>query len=312
MRATNGTHLWTKDLVPPREERGAIGGGLAVDSGVLFAATPYGELFALDAATGRELWKAALTVPLRGAPTVGGGRVFVVAHDNRLHVLAADTGAELWTHAGIQETAALVGGAAPALSGDTVIVPYSSGELFALRANDGRELWSDALARAGRLTPLAQMGDIGGLPVIDRGVVFAVGHAGRMIAEDIRTGARIWEQDLASLQTPWIAGDFVFLVTADADVVALSRIDGRVRWVHHLPRYQDEARRRNPIAWFGPVLAGDRLVLASSTGQIVALSPYSGAPLGTQRVSGGVTVAPVVADGTLYLLTDAAELYAMR
>lgn len=311
-RATNGVRLWTKDLVPAREDRGAIGGGLAVDAGILYASTPYGEMIAMDAASGKEVWRRSLGVPLRGSPTVSAARVFVISHDNRLHALAIDTGAELWTHEGIQETAALVGGGAPAVAGDTVIVPYSSGELFALRVTDGRELWSDALSRAGLLTPLAQMSDIGGLPVVDRGVVFAVGHAGRMIAEDIRTGARIWEQDYSSLQTPWIAGDFLFLVTVDADVVAISRVDGRVRWVHHLARFENETKRTGPISWTGPVLAGDRLVLASTTGDIVALSPYSGDLLGTQRVSGGVSVPPVVADGTLYIVTDTAALYAMR
>ncbi|MDA1132846.1 MAG: PQQ-binding-like beta-propeller repeat protein, partial [Proteobacteria bacterium] len=224
----------------------------------------------------------------------------------------AATGAILWSHVGIQEVAGLVGGASAAVVGDLAIAPYTSGEIFALRPENGRVAWSDSLSRTGRLTALAEISDIAGLPVIDRGLAIVVGHAGRMAAIDVRSGTGVWELDLASVQSPWVAGQFIFAVTVNGEAVAVSRSDGRVRWVHQLPRFENEAAREDPIQWAGPVLAGDRLVFASSAGEVTALSPYDGRLLGTLRLGGGVSVAPIVADETLYILDDRGVLHAFR
>lgn len=311
-RATDGARAWRVEVVPRGEERGAIGGGVALDSGVLYVATGYGDVMALRADNGKSMWTRRLGSPLRGAPTVTAGRAFVLTVHNKLHALAVDSGEVVWSHTGIQEVAGLVNGASPAVVSGLVLAPYTSGELFALRADNGRETWSDTLTRTGRLVALADISDIAGLPVADRGRVFAVSHAGTLTAIDIITGDRVWEQDLAGVQTPWVAGEYLYLVTTSAEVVAVARDGGGIHWVHALTRYGDPRRRRDPVHWYGPVLAGDRLILGSSQGEVVALSPYTGSVLGTFRVSGGVAVPPVVADGTLYILTDNATLYALR
>jgi len=311
-RTFDGELLWRRTVAPRFEERGAIGGGVAFYKGTLYVSTAYGELQVLNSVSGALLWSTPIGIPLRGAPTVAAGRAYVLSHDNRLYAVDAVTGEILWNHVGIQEVAGLVGGVSVAVAGDTVVVPYTSGEVFALRPENGRVAWSDLLSRTGRLTPLAEISDITGLPVIDRGLAIVVGHAGRMAAIDLRSGFGVWELDLASVQSPWVAGDFIFVVTVNAEVIALSREDGRVHWVQRLSRFENERAREDPIQWSGPVLAGDRLILGSSTGEVVSLSPYDGRVLGSLRFKDGITVAPIVADGTLYVLTDGAVLHAYR
>lgn len=308
-----GAELWTTSLVPEEEEEGAVGGGLATGGNRLFVSTPYGFVHALDPANGREIWNRRIGVPMRGAPTYADGRVFVVSYDNQVHALDAGTGQVAWQHAGIPEDAGLIGSSSPAVTGTTVIAALSSGEVLALRTDNGRVLWSDQLVRQGRLTPLAQLADIRGLPVIDRDRVFAVSHSGRMAAIDLSTGERIWDRDVASIETPWVAGEFVYLVTNTAEVVCLSRRDGRVRWVRPLQEREDPDDRNSlPVIWSGPVLAGDRLIAVSSTAEAVAISPYTGEVLGRLELPDPVYVAPVVAGDTLYIVTDDAELIALR
>jgi len=310
-RAADGLVLWRRNLAPAFEEVGAMGGGLASEAGVLYVSTPYGDLAALDGSNGALIWAQQLGIPIRSAPTVSGSRVYTITVDNRIQALSAATGEVLWTHEGFNEIASLVGGASPAVDGDTIIVSYSSGEIFALRADNGRESWSDSLSRVGRAAALVQLNDIRGQLVVDRGTVYVVSHSGRMAAIDMRSGTRLWEQDIPSVDTPWVAGDSLFLVTVDAEVVALSRLDGRVRWVRQLARFAGRGDD-DPIQWTGPILAGDRLIVAASTGDVVTISPYTGRILGSLRLSDGVTIPPIVADGALYILTDGAELVAYR
>jgi outer membrane protein assembly factor BamB len=308
----SGEQLWRVGLRPRHEERGAHGGGVAFDRGRLFATTGYGDVFALDAADGKMFWKRNIGVPLRAAPTVADGRVFVISYDNQLSALNDADGELIWAHVGIPEDAGLVGNASAAVEGDIVIAPYSSGEIFAMRVENGRVLWSDQLIRVAGATALAALSDIRGRPVLDRGVVIAISHAGRMVAIDARTGERIWDLDIAGIETPWVAGDFVYVVTTSAEVVCVSRRDGRVRWVTQLQRFEDPEARDEPILWSGPILASDRLILTSSNGIAVAISPYDGHLLGQMELPDGVTVPPIIADGVLYVLTDDADLTAMR
>lgn len=310
--AESGRQLWSVDLRPAAAVGTAFGGGLALDHDRLYATSGYGQVLALDAATGREVWRQQVSAPVHGSPTVADGRVFAVTVENQLEVLSADDGHRLWTHNGLPETAGLLGGASPAVEGDIVIVPYTSGEIFALRTENGRPLWTDNLATARPLGALETLADIRGRPVIDRGRVYAVSHSGRMVSIDLRTGDRVWEQDIGGTHEPWVAGDYVYVLSNDVDLVCLTRQDGRVRWVRELPRFEDEQKKKDPMRWTGPVLAGDRLIVVASTGEAFSVSPYTGEALGRTEFPDGVFIDPVVANDTLYVLTDDADLIALK
>lgn len=310
--AATGDRLWEAELTPEEEEDDHITGGIAYDQGRLLVTTGFAQVVALDAETGAELWRKDVGAPMRSAPTVRGGRVFAVTLDNRLHVLAASDGRELWMHEGISEVASLLGGASPAVDGGVVVAPYSSGELVALKVDTGQVLWTDSLASARRTDELTMLSHIRGRPVIDRGRVFAVSHGQVMAALDLRSGRRVWEKRLGGIESPWVAGDYLFVLTTDAELVCLSRDDGRIFWVTSLPRFEDEEEMQDPIVWTGPVLVSDRLLVAGSHGEAMAVSPYSGAILGVQDMPDSVSVAPVVAEGTVFFLSDNAELVAYR
>lgn len=311
--AATGDEQWERELTPEDEDADeGLGGGVAFENGRLFAATGFGTVFALDPATGEPIWTTDVGVPVRAAPTAARGRLFVITSDNQLVAMAGEDGAVLWRHRGITESAGILAATSPAVSGPVVIAPYSSGELYALRLENGNPIWNDSLTRTGNMTSLTELSDIAGRPVIDRGRVFAVSHSGRMVSIDQRTGERVWTRNIAGVQTPWVAGDYVFLVSTNAQLVALSRRDGRVRWITQLQRYRNEETRAGPIQWSGPLLAGDRLLLVSSRGVVVSASPDTGEIVETYELSEGALIAPIVANETVYVLTDGAELVALR
>ncbi|WP_119168289.1 outer membrane protein assembly factor BamB family protein [Algihabitans albus] len=308
--AASGRVLWQVEL--EAEDDSFFGGGVAVAGDRVFVTTGFGGIYALEASSGATVWEAMATAPVRAAPSVSDGRVFVITLDNQTLALDAATGETQWSHTGIQEIAGLVGAASPAVEGGVAIVPYTSGEVFALLADSGRVLWSDGLMSARRSAQVAGLAHIRAMPVIDSGTVIAVGHSDRTAAIDLRRGLRIWEQELGGTSRPWVAGDFVFLLTNDAQVVALTRDRGQVRWVHQLRRYEDEDDLEDPVVWSGPVLAGDRLILGNDLGTAVALSPYSGERVADFDLPGPVAVGPVVAGGALYFVTEGARLLAYR
>lgn len=310
--AADGDRVWRRDLTEEREDDGVFGGGLAVADGRVFVTTGLGSVFALDAASGDVVWEHAAGAPMRAGPAVRDGRVYAVTLVNETIALAADSGEELWSHQGIEEQAGLLGSATPAVSASSVIVAYSSGELTALLPENGRPLWGDSLAGFTRSNATSDLSDVRAMPAVDRNRVFALSNANRMVAIDTRRGARVWEREIGGTEMPWVGGDYLFLVTTRNALLALDRDGGRIRWVTELERWRDPDDRDGPIVWHGPVLAGDRLVLAGSHGEAVSVSPYTGEVLGRIDLPGPSAVSPVVADRTLYFLTDGAALVAYR
>ena len=309
--AQNGGVIWRAKI--SRKGEGplpAFGGGVSVGGDRVFVTTGYGIVAALNAADGRELWRKQLGGVLRSAPTVSGDRVYVRTLDSQLLALATSNGEQAWEVNATLEPAAILGPGAPAVAQDTVVAGFSSGELFALRVENGRTVWQDALARTGRTTALAALSDIDASPVIDRGRVFAIGNGGRMAALELATGQRVWERNFAGGQTPWVAGDYIFAVTLDAELVCMTRGDGKIRWVTKLDRWKKPKAKSGAIWWAGPVLASDRLLLAGSNRQLVSVSPYTGKVIARVTLGAPAYLPPVVANNALYVLTDDGKLNA--
>ncbi len=310
--AATGRELWTRDTRAPEEEDAVFGGAVTTGGGRVFVATGAGRVLALAAADGAGLWRARAPGPLRGAPTHHDGRLFLTTLDNQAFALSAATGERLWLHSGISEVTALLGAASPAARDNTVVVPYSSGEIFALKAETGRVFWVDSLRRTRRSAAVASLADIRGHPVIDGDTVVAVSHSGRIGLLDFRTGTRLWDRPVGGAHTPWIAGDFIYVATNEAEIVCLDRERGRIRWIARLPKFEDEEDREGAIEYAGPVLAGGRLFVASSLGEVHVLSPETGATLAGAEIDGPAFLPPIVADGTMYFLTDDGRLTAWR
>ncbi|MDQ3077854.1 MAG: PQQ-like beta-propeller repeat protein [Pseudomonadota bacterium] len=288
------------------------GGGVAVDGGRVYATNGLGYVAALDAATGAPVWTVRPGGPLRGAPSVSDGAIYVISQDNQLYSLKASDGTTNWSSAAALEIAGVFGNGSPAVARGTVVAGFSSGELNAYRYENGRMVWQDALSRTSISTGVASLSDIDADPVIAGGQVYALGQGGRMVALDILTGQRIWELNMAGISTPWVAGDWLFAVNDRAQLVAVQRLTGKIRWITPLRRWKNENKKSGPIGYAGPVLAGDRLILASTSGALLNVDPATGAIQSQTETGGSVRFEPVVANGTMYLLTDAGRLLAYR
>ena len=235
-----------------------------------------------------------------------------MSQDNQLYSLKAADGSTNWSNAAALEIAGVLGAAAPAIAQGTVVAGFSSGELNAYRYENGRQVWQDALSRTSITTSVASLSDIDADPVIDGGVVYAIGQGGRMVALDLFSGQRIWELNFAGISTPWVAGEWIFAINDRAQLVAINRASGKIRWINQMPRYRKSKSKSGPISYFGPVLAGERLVIAGSNGALINVSPIDGAFQSQTDINDGVSFQPVVANNTLYLLTDGGRLIAYR
>lgn len=312
--STGGRALWSAQVSPAGEPvDDASGAGLAVADGRLYVSTAFGQVIALDAATGGRVWTQDLGAPASGAPTVAGGRVYVVGRDATAWALEAGTGRIAWTAQGTPDESGVTGGASPAVSGDRIVLPYSSRELRGLLSG-GTELWTTTVAgsRLGRV--YAGVTDITGDPVIDGGTVYAGSPSGRIDAVDLTSGERIWSAEDGAMSPVLTAGGSVFAVTDRAQLVRLEAATGERVWAVDMPYYQKAPTRRRQavFAHYGPVLAGGRLWVASSDARLRAFDPRDGSLAAEIALPGGAATNMAVSGGVLYVVSAEGRLLAFR
>lgn len=321
--AKSGREVWSQDLAPTRrDEREGFGGGLAFADGKLYVTSGYRFVARLNAGTGAVEWRRDVEQPIHAAPTVTAGRVMAVAIDNTLLTFDAASGTPSWTYQALSEPARILEASSPAVSGETVVASFSSGELVALRSANGNDLWNEGLSRASRTNALSEIRDIPGRPAIYRGDVYAVSHSGVFAAVDLRTGSPRWTLPVTGITTPWPAGDVVYVVSKSGEVVCVSRESGQVYWIQDLNEGVEPEKKGGffgiggrqvgrPI-WTSPLLASNKLVVASSTGEMAVLNAKTGEVERRFSLGSPVLIAPIAVDGMIYVVTDEARLIALR
>jgi outer membrane protein assembly factor BamB len=172
--------------------------------------------------------------------------------------------------------------------------------LVALKAVDGQPVWAESLTSARSMSAMGTLNNVA-RPAIADGVVYAVGNSGHIVAVRLKTGERLWSADVSGNQMPWVAGDFVFVVDTGGQLMALDRKSGQILWVTKL---------KGSSTWSGPVLAGKHLWLVSAAGDITSVDGATGRIVSSAKIGSKAYIAPIVAQGRMFVLSDSAKLIA--
>jgi outer membrane protein assembly factor BamB len=307
-----GKRVWETDVKAPDEDEAVIGGGASFSDGTLYVTSGYNEALAVNPQNGEIVWRVNLIAPARAAPTVMQGRVFITLLNNTIVALNAGNGKIIWEYNSIGESAGLLGAASPAADRDVIIPGLSSGDLLALRVENGALAWQDNLSRSLRLGGISGLADIRALPVLEGDLIIAISYGGKMAAIDKRTGNRIWQRDISGSETPWIANNVFYVLNSENELIALDKTNGAIFWMSELKKFENAQKRQGPIVWTGPIMAGGRLIVASTNGRIIEINPTTGETLRETKTGRTVRIAPIVAGGTLYLLSEDGTLSAYR
>lgn len=307
-----GRHAWRVVTKPRKARNSNLGGGLAIAAGRLYAVTGRAQAMCLDLADGHAIWHVDLTSPARSAPTLADGNLYVVTIDQQLQALSATDGKFVWSHQATEANTGTLGQAAPAIANGVIVAGFESGDLAALRSDSGTLVWTDNMGGIKGQTSLSDFGSVRAAPVIDNGLVYAIGLGGLLAALDLRSGRRVWQRDVAGANTPWLAGNFLYLVSTEQKLAAIGKDDGSVHWQTDLPRFKNPKRNKGLITWTGPVLVGGKLVLVSDHAKMAVVDPITGALVTTTDLTDTGSTPPTVAQGMMLVLTDDAMLTAYK
>jgi len=276
--AATGTELWVFPI------NGRVLDAAAVSNGRVFVGgAGFGDLYALRARDGKELWHIADFSG--GGPTVVGDVVYVGNLSNQLCAISAEDGHEQWCFdAGNPLNDIYV----PAVVDGTVYAGSTDGNVYAVDAATGRLLWS-----------YATNGYVDGPAVVD-GVVYAPSWDNNLYALNSASGFLLWKFATRGSVTctPAVADGVVYLGSNDGDVYALDAHTGAERWrVPTGPCYGSSPAFANGVVYIG----GNQYVFA--------LDAATGKNVWTFATGNTVQSSPAVVDGRVYVGSTDENVY---
>lgn len=304
--------IWRFVPKPKKMRSSNLGGGFSIAGDTLYIVDGVGQAVAVEAATGKVKWRLDTQAPGRSAPTVVDGRLFFGTIDERLLAVDTATGRILWTYSATQADTVIFGQPAPAVVGDVVVAGFGSGDLVALRAASGEVVWSDTLGSTNGQESTVDFSCVRGMPVIVDNTVYAISAGSVLVAIDLRSGRRLWERAVAGQDTLLVVDNWLYVLSLDQQLACLDRVNGHVRWITQLRRYVRVEVQKNAVTWTGPILAGGKLVCIGTMPEtgFATIDPATGALLTIGKLPGVATVAPIVVDGRLLIVTDDGNLIA--
>ncbi|MCX8516820.1 MAG: outer membrane protein assembly factor BamB [Rhodoferax sp.] len=279
----------------------ALSAGVDSDGRYAAVVTRTNELVVLE--QGKVLWRQQLKALTLSAPLVAGERIFTLSSDRTVNAFDAASGQRLWTQQRPGE--ALVLGQAGLITavGDTLVVGFS-GRVTGFNPQNGSSRWDTAVVSPRGTNEVERLVDVvaGFSREGNQLCVRAFQYAAACL--DGNTGRMSWSKTANG--ATGLGGDAALVIGAEADgrLIAWNRSDGEKRWT--LERY----RFRHLSA---PLVAGRTLVVGDDSGNLHFLNKEDGAPLNRVMTDdSGIAVAPVLADKTLIVVSRSGGVYAFR
>ncbi len=278
--------------------------------GKIFVSTGELSIIALDAKNGQLLWSRKLNNIVNSPATISNGNLFVNTASSNLYSLNIKDGSLNWTASGLPSEITIIGGVSPISAGRIILVPYESGEVVALDALNGNQIWSNTISNANLDNKShLSLSTINAQPVIYNNLAIITSGDSGIVAFDLFKGDIVWKQNISSNYTPWINGDYAYILDKKNRLVSIYLPNGAIKFANSLP---DDRKGKNdetePYYWSGPVMANSKLWLVGSHGNLVAISPANGLVEKQIKIDSGVKLPPIIGYGKMFLLKSNADL----
>lgn len=270
----------------------------------VFIGTTKGNLYALSLANGKVLWQTAMPSLILGAPAALSDIVVVHAHDASIEAYAADTGNLLWSYQGTSPSLSLYGNSSPVINAGTVFIGFESGQLGAFDLYHGTETWQVPVAIPSSVNAVDNLVGLDGTPTLDKGAVIATSYHGNLAAVNSTTGQVYWAKALSSFEAPCVADNKIFTTDATGIVMAVDEMSGQVLWQQKDLRYRFVSA---PVAVNRSVIVGDY------AGYVHFLAINTGHKQARIKISSaGINTPALLYNGRILLVTQDGKVVALE
>jgi outer membrane protein assembly factor BamB len=237
-------------------------------------------LYALDADSGKEKWRAQLDGPILGTPNYllaasegQSSRIYVIDRAKGvLQCVDPSLGTVIWRSDEIQRC-----DGSPAVSAEAVVFGSCAMALHVISPDTGK---------LQRSIELGEDSQVAGGVALDGDQAVSGSRSGKVFEADIKTGKILWTSAVSKSEvfsTPAVTKEWVVAASNDGNVFALDRATGAVCW-----QFDTKGMPSSPV------IAGDK-VIVSADGELFVLKLADGSQLWALKIRAEIT-SPAIAD----------------
>jgi outer membrane assembly lipoprotein YfgL len=317
------------------------GAGPTVVRNTVVVAAADGTVAAIDAATGRDLWRGAAGAPLASgagtdgkftavvtkgnevvtfeegrllwraklpaqgftAPFVGGARVFVALADKSVHAFDGASGKKLWSQQRPGEPLVLSKPGTILAVGDTLVVGLG-GRLVGFNPGNGSVRWEAPIASPRGTNDVERLVDMVGQVSRIGDVVCARAFQAAVGCVNAARGTLLWNKPANGSEGIHGDGNLLFGTENDGKIVAWRRADGQNAWQSERLLYRSLS---------APLVVGRSVVVGDNSGNLHMLSREDGSPLNRLTTDGSAIIgSPVLAGDSLVAVTKSGGVFGFR
>ncbi|WP_392552451.1 outer membrane protein assembly factor BamB [Orbus wheelerorum] len=302
---STGKTLWNIDLSNSsffHSQSALLSGGVSADDKYVYLGSERANVYALDKNNGNVIWQKQAKGEVLAKPIAPENEVIIRTTNGYLQAFEQDTGNLAWEiQMDDEPTLSLRGQSKPTAAYGAIILGDDSGHVNAYFTKDGQLIWQQRISQPSGSTEIAKLNDVDTTPIVEQGLVYAIGYNGNIAALDLSNGQIIWKKALSSTHSFVMNQDRIFVVDQDDNLYALSKNGGSIIW-----KQSDLLHRQltNPIIYQNYVIVGDYegylYLIDINSGDIISK---------TQVSSSGLANEPVVADNKIIIQAKNGNVY---
>lgn len=286
-----------------RRDPSFVSGGLGAGEGRILLGTTRGEVIALDAGDGSELWRSTVSSEVLARPASAEDVVLAQTADGRLFALEADDGRQRWAYDSQVPLLTLRGTSAPLAIGGFVFAGFGDGSVSAVAQTNGAPIWKHRVMLPQGRTEMDRLVDVDATPLFANGRLYAVSFQGRLKALGAQDGSLVWEMEASSHLDLAEGYGQIYVVGSDDVVTAVGQTSAAVVWE------QDALLNRGLTS---PIAFGNYLLVGDSDGYLHVLAQSDGRFIARRKLAGGLRSPMVEVEGAVFVLTNSGRLEALR
>lgn len=280
----------------------AVGAGAGTDGRLAAVVTRTNDLVVFE--QGREIWRESLGALVYTAPLVAGARVFVATANRAIIAFDGRSGRRLWNYTRPGEQTLVLRQSGVLLAVGDTLVAGIGGRLVGLNPLTGSVRWEVAVANPRGTNDVERLVDLVGGVSRDGDVICARAFQVAVGCVNAARGSLVWSKPASGAQGVHGNAQSLFGTEGDGRVLAWRRSDGERVWS------VDRLRFRGLTA---PLVIGRSVAVGDAQGYVHFLSREDGAPMGRVATDGSAVVAaPVLVGDTLVVVTRNGGVFGFR
>lgn len=279
-----------------------ITGGPGADENLVMVGTSEGDVLALMSATGEKAWSTKVSSEVLSPPREADGIVIVRTIDGKIFALDANSGDRLWVYDRTVPNLTLRGTSTPVIANGLVIAGFDGGRVTALELKTGKLIWEAKVAIPRGRSQLERMVDIDSQPLILDDTIYVTTFQANVSALSLDSGQVLWQRDISSHSELSADAEHLYVTDYEGNIWALDRFSGSSVWKQEKLAYRKVT---------GPAILGDKIIVGDLEGYLHWLDKETGDfAVRVEVEEDPILTKPIVSNGMLFAYSSGGRLAA--